>query len=48
MNIFTSFKFIRIDDINTKEIWKTKFLKNPKIEVYSHNLEGIYFFIFNR
>lgn len=37
---FTSFKFIRIDDINTKEIWKTKFSKNPKIEVYSHKFEG--------
>ncbi|BDR74985.1 hypothetical protein [Clostridium tetani] len=35
-----SFAFIKIEDISTKEIWKTKFSKNPKIEIYSHKFEG--------
>lgn len=35
-----SFGFIKVEDISSKEIWKTKFYKNPKIEIYSHKFEG--------
>lgn len=33
-------EFVKFSDISTKEVWKTKYENNKKIEVYSHRYDG--------
>lgn len=39
-NFMVNFHFINAEDISVKEVWKTKFKKNKKIDIYCHRFEG--------
>lgn len=39
-SLMTNFKFINIEDFNLKEVWKTKFQNNKKVEIFCHKFEG--------
>lgn len=39
-SLLMNLEFIKFSDISTKEIWKTKYESNKKIEVYSHRYDG--------
>lgn len=39
-SLMMNLQFININDLNSKEIWKTKFLDNKKVDIYCHKFEG--------